>query len=276
MNKSGAGNTYSTICSKLCAIRWFQKHTAGYDPGVNAGHAILLRGIRRFTEPVVKRQPVTPALLRTVMRCVNLRESRGQLLWGRLLLAFFFLTSQVRVPVYHHQYILRLGDLSFQDQQGSAVRPSDADVVGIRLCGAKNNQYGREERRYHHRSGNKLLCPIRAARWILKGARGFNTPADQPALSTGPGRGITSDELTSIIKRAAAEAGLKAKQYSTHSVRVGGATELLNGGADRLAIKLMGRWLSNAFEKYPVLTADGSRDLASLMCGTQHAAARLG
>ncbi|ETI54879.1 hypothetical protein F443_02379 [Phytophthora nicotianae P1569] len=35
-------------------VRWFHRNTAGYNPGVNASHAILLRGIRRFTDPVVK------------------------------------------------------------------------------------------------------------------------------------------------------------------------------------------------------------------------------
>ncbi len=52
---------------------------------------------------------------------------------------------------------------------------------------------------------------------------------------------------------------------STHSVRVGGATKLLNAGADRLVIKLLGRWLSNSFEEYPVLTADGTRGLSAMM-----------
>ncbi|EEY55220.1 uncharacterized protein PITG_09121 [Phytophthora infestans T30-4] len=108
MNRSQQGNTYSTICSKLCAVRWFHRNTAGYDPGVNASHAILLRGIRRFTNPVVKQQPLT----------------------ARLLLA-----------------------------------PKRAMVVGISLNGAKNNQFGCEEMRYHSKSKDPLICPVRAARW---------------------------------------------------------------------------------------------------------------
>ena len=35
---------------------------------------------------------------------------------------------------------------------------------------------------------------------------------------------------------------------TTHTVRIGGATKLLNAGADLLAVKILGRWLSNCFE----------------------------
>lgn len=69
-----------------------------------------------------------------------------------------------------------------------------------------------------------------------------------------------------MIKKAAARCGLDPMRYSTHSVRIGGATALLNAGADHLVIKLMGRWMSNAFEDYPVLSSKGTADLSRQMC----------
>ncbi|POM74081.1 Hypothetical protein PHPALM_9015 [Phytophthora palmivora] len=51
----------------------------------------------------------------------------------------------------------------------------------VKLHGAKNNKYGNREHRYHHKSGNDVLCAIRAARWIIKGARSFRTHKDGPA-----------------------------------------------------------------------------------------------
>ncbi|ETP39409.1 hypothetical protein F442_13121 [Phytophthora nicotianae P10297] len=59
MNCENKGNSYSTVCGKLCEIRWYHRNSAGYDPGVNVSHAILLHGIRRFTNPVTKQQPLT-------------------------------------------------------------------------------------------------------------------------------------------------------------------------------------------------------------------------
>lgn len=86
------------------------------------------------------------------------------------------------------------------------------------------------------------------------------------AGSTSPanrkGRGITAEEVGSTLKRAAARRGLDPSLVSTHSKRFGGATELINSGADRPVIQLMGRWFSNAFEGYPVLSADGAKDLS--------------
>ncbi|EGZ08169.1 hypothetical protein PHYSODRAFT_434634, partial [Phytophthora sojae] len=72
--------------------------------------------------------------------------------------------------------------------------------------------------------------------------------------------------VSSVIKRAASRMGLDPARFSTHSVRIGGATALVNAGADRLMIKLMGRWLSNAFEDYPVLSAKGTAGLSQQMC----------
>ncbi|ETN10775.1 hypothetical protein PPTG_09856 [Phytophthora nicotianae INRA-310] len=220
-----------------------RRSVAGYDPGVNAEHAILLR--------------------------VNVQHARGQLLWGGLLLAFFFLlrkSEYLLIGRKHHRYALRLGDIVFRNEAGQHVSPRQAEVVGIRLSGAKNNQFGREDLRFHSRSGDKVLCPVKAARWILREARAFATPPDQPALSTGFGSGITAEEVADTLKQAASALGLEARLYSTHSVLIGGATELMNSGADRLVIKLMVRWLSNAFEGYPILSAKGSRGLARLMC----------
>lgn len=268
MNRQRIGNTYSTICTKLCAIRWYHRNTAGYDPGVNASHAILLRGIRRFTDPVVKQQPLTARLLRVIFQDVDLSQPHDQLLWGGLLLGYFFLlrrSEYLFIGKDVHSYVLRLKAIKFLNRDEQPVTPKRAQIVGITLNGAKNNQFGREEVRYQYKSGDNLLCPVRAARWVCKAAARLGTAPEHPALAM-PRRGISAEEVATTIKNAAKKCGLNPAQYSTHSVRIGGATALLNAGADRLVIKLMGRWLSNAFEDYPVLTAKGTANLSRHMC----------
>ncbi|OWZ16431.1 hypothetical protein PHMEG_0009788 [Phytophthora megakarya] len=248
MNRRHRGNTYSTICSKLCAIRWHHRNTAGYDPGVNASHAILLRGIRRFTDLVGKQQPLTARLLRIIFDNLDLRQPRDRLLWGERSITtsydsqlFRFSTTKTRSQLRRKHKLLASHAWS------------------------EKYQFGREEVRYQYQSGDKLICPVRAARWVRKAATMYGTSPDEPALSLKRGD-ITSEVVSSIIKKAAGRSGLDPARYSTHSVRIGGATALLNAGADRLVIKRLGRWMSNAFEDYPVLSSKGVADLSRHMC----------
>eukprot|EP00644_Phytophthora_capsici_P001547 jgi/Phyca11/39377/gw1.81.112.1 len=238
MNHTNKGNSYSTICGKLCAIRWYHRNSAGYDAGVNGSHAILLRGIRRFTNPVTKQQPLTARMLRDIFYGMNLALPRDQLLWGGLLLGYFFL---LRRPEYlfignkFHNYIVRLSAITFVDDVCQPTSPLKASMVRLKLNGAKNNQFGREEERYHHKTGDKVLCPVRAARWVHRGARELKTRNNALALSLQSG-GITESDVAKVIRRAAKRLGFDPLRFSTHSVRIGGATALLNSGTDRLLI----------------------------------------
>ncbi|EGZ06865.1 hypothetical protein PHYSODRAFT_565763 [Phytophthora sojae] len=269
MNRRQQDNSYGTICAKLCAVRWRHRFEHGYDPGVTAHHALLLRGIRRFTNPVVKQQPLSPSLLRQIYTLLDIYRPKYQLLWGGLLLAYFFLlrrSEYLYIGKKFHPFVLRLSDIQFCDNEGQAIKPRKASIVGILLRGAKNNQFGREEFRFQHASGDSLLCPVRAARWIKTAAKRLGTRPDEPALKMGDSGGVSSGQVAKIIKAAATKAGLDASRFSTHSVRIGGATKLLNAGADRLVIKLLGRCLSSCFEDYPVLTSEGTAGLSKLMC----------
>ncbi|OWZ11796.1 LOW QUALITY PROTEIN: hypothetical protein PHMEG_00015136 [Phytophthora megakarya] len=237
MNKKGVGNSYSTMCSKLCAVRWYHRNNAGYDSGVDATHTILLRGIRSHVHfpghQAVAAVSLLPAIhfppdesrARSHALAVGWPPARSEylLMGNRCGGAGSAKSVKMLDPTYHC----------------CACKPHKAQRVGISLLGAENNQFGRERVRFHDKSGDTVICPVAGARWIIKGAHQFNTTPDQPALSTGRGTGIAAKELAVTIKAAAQEHGLDPARFSTHSVRVGGATALLNAGADRLSIKVM-------------------------------------
>ena len=267
-NRRLVGNTYSTIVGKLSAVRWYHKKL-GYMPGVNAAHGLLLAGIKRMTDPVAKKHPLTPKMLRGLKKQLNLKDPKHQLLWGGLVLGYFFLlrrSEYLKVDGKWFDYVLLLGNIRFYDTSEEQCRPGMATMVGITLKGAKNNQYGRNEVRVQHATGDKVLCPVLAARWIMSAANHFGTSLDEPALSTGSGYGVTAEWVIKVLKTLAKSMGLDPANYSSHSVRIGGATILLNAGCDPLIIKLLGRWLSNCFEEYPVLLARGIVGVSQLMC----------
>ncbi|KAG4036863.1 hypothetical protein PC123_g27568 [Phytophthora cactorum] len=69
--------------------------------------------------------------------------------------------------------------------------------------------------------------------------------------------------VTNLIKNAAKNMGLSQKNYSCHSLRIGGACALLAAGKSDLVIQLMGRWPSWDFLVYTRLQPGMIRDAAS-------------
>ena len=147
MNRRQVGNTYSTIVGKLSAIRWFHRKL-GYNPGVSTGHGQLMAGIKRMTDPVAKKHPLTPAMLRTLRKQLNLGDPKLQLLWGGLVMGYFFLlrrSEYLKVGGKWFGYVLILGNITFYNSNNETCPAGVATMVGITLMGAKNNQYGRNE-----------------------------------------------------------------------------------------------------------------------------------
>ncbi len=62
MNRRLVGNTYSTIGGN-CQLCVGIIRKMGYIPCMNTAHGILLAGIKRMTDPVAKKHPLTPKML---------------------------------------------------------------------------------------------------------------------------------------------------------------------------------------------------------------------
>ncbi|OWY90611.1 hypothetical protein PHMEG_00041184, partial [Phytophthora megakarya] len=71
--------------------------------------------------------------------------------------------------------------------------------------------------------------------------------------------------MTRVLKKAAVAAKVCPRNYATHSLRIGGASALMNGHIDSLSIKLLGRWVSRCYEEYPVQAAAATKGLAGRM-----------
>ena len=80
---------------------------------------------------------------------------------------------------------------------------------------------------------------------------GFARPKEnKPFLSTQDGWELSYDKFNSAIKEVATAFGLDATRYSTHSMRIGGASILAAAGVPDYIIQLAGRWKSLAFLQY--------------------------
>ncbi|POM70022.1 Hypothetical protein PHPALM_13623, partial [Phytophthora palmivora] len=262
-NASGTGNQYPIIQTKLSSVFWYHRRYCGVELSRSPLLKVLLQGVKRLSDPIKKKFPVTPAFLRILRRSLRLDLPRHRLLWGSVLTGYLFLlrrSEYLLVGRQRHFYCLKTRDTFFSDGRGNPVSEDVATAVTIGLCVAKNDQYGRGAWRTMHRSGDRLLCPVLALKYLLRARRelGF---AQHPHLCAD----LTSKAVAKVLKKAARRASVELSNYSTHSLRSGGATALLSGKADNLSIKLLGRWISRCFEEYPLQNATATTDLSRRM-----------
>lgn len=268
-NAKERGNQHGTIASKISAIRWYHRALVGYEPELDAGHALLMRALKRLSKPVSKKYPLTPKMMRRIFSLLDLNQSGHQLVWGLLLIGYFFLLRRgefLKVDGKWERYVLQFGDVQFYDAREEPCKVKHAVMIGMVLRGGKNNQFGRNEVRYQFATGDPILCPVRGLAWIRLANRTHRTKPWEPISSLREGHGVCNGHIVQLLKEVATEMGLGATNYSTHSIRIGGSTALLNSGANPLVIKVLGRWLSDCYQSYPVLTSKGTVGVSKLMC----------
>jgi hypothetical protein len=263
------GNQNGTLSSKISAIRWNHRALVGYEPETDAGHALLMQALKRLSKPVAKKYPLTARMLRGNFGLLDLSQSGHQLVWGLLLIGYLFLLRRgefLKVDGKWEKYVFLFGDAQFYDENEEPRKARRATMVGIVLRGGKKNQFGRNEIRYQFETGVPLLCPLRGFSWIRIANRAHKTQPWEPIARLGPNRGVENGDIVQLLKVVATTLGLNAADYSTHSIRIGRSTALLNGGTHPLVIKLPGRWLSDCYDSYPVLTSKGTVGTSKLMC----------
>jgi hypothetical protein len=80
----------------------------------------------------------------------------------------------------------------------------------------------------------------------------------EPVSKISKDQGVVNGHIIQVLKQISKDMGLYERNYLTHSIRIGGSSALLNAGARPLGIKLLGLWLSDCYQEYPVLLAKRS------------------
>ncbi|RLN78794.1 hypothetical protein BBJ28_00023541 [Nothophytophthora sp. Chile5] len=156
-------------------------------------------------------------------------------------------------------------DINFQGQP--TMCPSTAHSVCIRLVGSKTNQGGAPTSRMLSRSGHPFLCPVFGALILLQARQNLpvNVPAAVYTNRCGRPACIATADVAEAIMRAATKIGSDPRQFSSHSLRAGGATHMYLSGTDALTIQFHGRWVSDAFKTYTRLCKESVATLSERM-----------
>ncbi|EGZ22137.1 hypothetical protein PHYSODRAFT_495787 [Phytophthora sojae] len=98
------------------------------------------------------------------------------------------------------------------------------------------------------------ICPVFGAILLMKNAADLDLSPEKPLCS-----------LSNSWMLAAQHAGHDQRLYTTHSLRIGGATALFRGGAEPTTIQYHGRWRSEAYRRYTRNPEQRTRRLTQLM-----------
>ena len=108
-------------------------------------------------------------------------------------------------------------------------------------------------------SGDKILCPVRAAAAIVKRIRKYQGTTANSPVSTFFNHGIidqvTSDHMIDALRDAVgtigeARLGFNKKSVGTHLIRLDAAMAMYLRECPVFMIMLIGRWSSDAFLRY--------------------------
>ena len=150
-----------------------------------------------------------------------------------------------------------LGDLSFgHDEQGEfaqvMVWPRKKGVV----CAGKRTPV-------IVRDGD-LLKPVTALRRMASlCARNPRAP-----LFCVGDRPLTAGDVNGLVRFVARAAGVDPAPFSSHSLRIGGATAALAAGMSPLTTRVMGRWDSDVYEVYCRLSRQSALRVGAVVAST--------
>ena len=276
------GNKYSTIKIKLYAIRAATMDEGYPNPLENKPTlARHMKGIKALRGATNSKEPLPPEAFRNI-----LRQTQGKTILLRatalaIVIGFFFLLRisefAARDKWYMEVFILLRQDVTFfHNGQLCAWDHPLVDAIELHIRGSKTDQRKQGCRRMQQASGDPILCPVRCMVEWFSLTEGSPIPATAPLFSIPQGRDgsewrvLTRETVTLLMKGAAVDCGLMPKHVATHSIRISGATALLIAGVPAEVVKIMGRWISNAFIGYTRYQAELMAGIAQRMVNTSY------
>lgn len=182
-----------------------------------------LKGYRRTVGQRDARRPVLFDILRGIIEHLKGVCASAYEVWFfrvAFLLAFFgaFRISELVSPSKKVQ-----GGIWYQDVL------CREEEVSLLLHKSKTDQGGKGKRVTFFSLPGSPMCPVRAVRGFLE---------ERPV------------QFVTIFRKCVWGLGLEEKEFSSHSFRIGAATEAARCGIDDESVKRIGRWVSQRFRLY--------------------------
>lgn len=230
-------NTY------ISAIGYSHKLAGVHDPTKIFYVIQMLRGYSKVGFRLDTRLPITLPILHQLLRAapVVAETSYEAILFKAMCaLAFFaFLRVGEMTVTGNVSNTLQLCNLS-------KVYDHSGHVISFKL------NFGDFKHNYNQRPFSLTIdrhsegCPVQ----LLLDYFQLRGPSEGPLFITSAGVGVTRERFTSLLNAAISYCGLNPTCYKGHSFRIGAASHAAEKGMTDAQIRVMGRWRSNAFQKY--------------------------
>jgi len=197
------------------------------------------------------RQPITAYIMRQV-KAELLKDQHSYhniVMWAACSLAFFgFLrSSEFTVPsqdLFDEELHLSLGDLSVDSRAAPqllrvTIKQSKTDPFrkGVTLTLGKTSNF---------------LCPVEAILPYLA----IRGPRPGPLFILNDGTILTQQLFSTFLNNILVALKLKKDHFNTHSFHIGAATSAKEAGMPNVFIKMMGRWRSDSYQRYILVSSD--------------------
>ena len=237
------GYAYNTASTYISAIRFHHKILGLPDCSSEITISKILEGYRRSRSSVDSRFPITLDILIIIcgqLEMICYSEHEILLFRAAYTLAFFGLfrvSELVGSSTDHVQSPLSLDDIQM-----------NKDKFIVRLCKSKTNKCGSPQF-VHITATGGISCPFSAMKSYLQSRT--NSVTCQSLFCHSNCKPLNSYQFGAVLSKVVKSAELHdGRQYKTHSFRIGAATWLHHKGVSNDVIKKMGRWTSNAFQRY--------------------------
>ena len=238
----------ATIRNYLSIIRtWALIHGIQAPTASDAGLQYTIKGLTKLMRHQPKQAaPMTPSILSQIRTILELHDSFQLAVWSALLLGFFlFLRSSNLVPKSENSF-----DTTKQLTVDDIRMDGSAMLVSINWSKTIQSAERVLEIPLLAMPGSPL-CPVTAVAQLLKSVpHKKGSPLLSYTDTFGNLRVLTYGQLSRSLKVLVQSVGLHPSQFTTHSLRRGGATFAFQSGVQGEAIQKMGDWSSDCYKRY--------------------------
>jgi hypothetical protein len=233
--------SHGVISAALTAIRSFCG-AIGHDTTklLNPQLSLFMKHVRKSSPSKKRRRlPITIWSLASLRKFVGKRHI-DHVMFGAMVVGLFaLLRASEYVDKAPYGCSLLRKHISFS---------SDGQRATIHLVRSKTDVFSEGVDVVVYANGSNL-CPVSWLRAVMSLAprKAPDTPVFQNSLGSPLSYASYQRFIARLCKRANLTGG---KAFSTHSLRIGGATSLIALGFDTAVVKLLGRWKSEAFQVY--------------------------